>query len=148
MYWIALITFGIDQLVKYLTRNFMDYGQTIPIIDGVFHLTSHRNAGAAWGIFAGQKLFLISVAFIVIIAVFIYSRKVTDKLIRIAFGLFIGGAMGNVVDRLLFGEVTDTFDIRFINYPIFNMADVFLITGAILLFISTFRESKVQENRS
>lgn len=145
MYWIALITLVIDQLAKYMIRNFMGYGQTIPVINGFFHLTSHRNTGAAWGIFAGQKLFLISIAFIAIIAIIIYSRKVTDKLTRAALGFFIGGAAGNVADRLLFGEVTDMFDLRFINYPIFNTADVFLFTGVILLLISTYRESKAEK---
>ncbi|MFE7064163.1 signal peptidase II [Sutcliffiella sp. NPDC057660] len=148
LYWIALITLAIDQLAKYMTRNFMEYGQTIPIIYNFFHLTSHRNAGAAWGIFSGQKFFLISIAFIAIIGIIFYSRKVTDKLTRIALGLFIGGAAGNVTDRLIFGEVTDMFDIQFINYPIFNTADVFLVSGAILLLISTYRESKVSKNQS
>ncbi|WP_345774250.1 signal peptidase II [Cytobacillus sp. S13-E01] len=146
LYWISAITIVIDQLAKYMTRNFMEYGQTIPIINGFFHLTSHRNTGAAWGIFSGQKLFLISIAFIAIIAIIIYSRKVTDKLTRLALGLFIGGAAGNAADRLIFGEVTDMFDIRFINYPIFNTADIFLVSGAILLLISTYRESKTQNS--
>ena len=145
MYWIALITLTIDQLAKYMTRNFMEYGQTIPIINNFFHLTSHRNPGAAWGIFSGQKFFLISIAFIAIIGIIYYSRKVTDKLTRIALGLFIGGAAGNVTDRLIFGEVTDMFDIQFINYPIFNTADVFLVSGAFLLLISTYKESKASK---
>ena len=122
----------------------MEYGQTIPIINNFFHLTSHRNPGAAWGIFSGQKFFLISIAIIAIIAMIFYSRKVTDKLTRIALGFFMGGAAGNLTDRFIFGEVTDMFDIRFINYPIFNTADVFLISGAILLLISTYRETKTQ----
>ncbi|WP_425593722.1 signal peptidase II [Cytobacillus gottheilii] len=146
LYWIALLTLAIDQLAKYMTRNFMEYGQTIPIINNFFNLTSHRNAGAAWGIFSGQKFFLISIAFIAIIGIIIYSRKVTDNLTRIALGLFIGGAAGNVTDRLIFGEVTDMFDVQFVNYPIFNTADVFLVSGAILLLVSTYRESKVTKN--
>lgn len=148
LYWIIILTVSIDQLCKYLVRNFIDYGQSIPLINGVFQLTSHRNAGAAWGIFSGQKIFLISIAIIVIVFGLIYSRKVSDKLTRIAFGFFIGGAMGNVVDRLIFGEVTDMFEVTFINYPIFNTADVFLVSGAILLMISTYRESKTQKNLS
>lgn len=145
LYWIIILTLGVDQLFKYLVRNFMDYGQSISIINGFFQLTSHRNTGAAWGIFAGQKIFLISFAIIVIVIGLIYCRKVTDKLTRIAFGFFIGGAVGNVVDRLFFGEVTDMFEITFINYPIFNTADVFLVCGVILFFISTYKESKIRE---
>lgn len=124
----------------------MDYGQSISIIDKVFYLTSHRNPGAAWGIFSGQKWFLIIIAFIAIFGAIMYARKVTDKLTRIAIGLFIGGAMGNVIDRLFFGEVTDMFDFRLINYPIFNTADTFLVSGAILLIISTYREAKFEKN--
>ncbi|MFC5591613.1 signal peptidase II [Sporosarcina soli] len=148
MYWIIILTLSIDQLIKYLVRNFMDYGQSIPIINGFFQLTSHRNAGAAWGIFSGQKLFLICIAIIIIVIGLIYSRKVTDKLTRIAFGFFIGGAMGNVVDRLIFGEVTDMFEITFINYPIFNTADIFLVIGVILFFVSTIKEAKLEKNQS
>ncbi len=148
MYWIIILTLSIDQFVKYLVRNFMDYGQSISIINGFFQLTSHRNTGAAWGIFSGQKIFLISIAIIVIVVGLIYSRKVTDKLTRIAFGFFIGGAMGNVVDRLIFGEVTDMFEVTFINYPIFNTADVFLVSGAILFLISTNKVSKLEGNQT
>ena len=120
----------------------MDFGQSIPIIDGVFYLTSLRNPGAAWGIFFGQTGFLIAIAFIAIIGFLLYSRKVTDKLTRIALGLLIGGAIGNVIDRMIFREVTDMFDFRFINYPIFNTADIFLVSGVILLLISTYKEEK------
>ncbi|MDK8643778.1 MULTISPECIES: signal peptidase II [Bacillati] len=144
MYWIILIVVAVDQLAKYSVRNTMDYGQSIPLIDKVFYLTSHRNSGAAWGIFSGQTGFLIAIAFIAIIGFLVYSRKVTDKLTRIAFGLFIGGALGNVIDRLIFREVTDMFDFRLINYPIFNTADIFLVSGAILLIISTYREAKLE----
>ncbi len=141
MYWIIILTLSMDQLLKYFIRNFMDYGQSIPIINGFFQLTSHRNPGAAWGIFSGQKIFLISIAIIVIAISLIYTRKVTDRLTRVAFGLFIGGAIGNVIDRLFFGEVTDMFEVTFINYPIFNTADVFLVSGVVLFLISTYRES-------
>ncbi|MCM3763260.1 signal peptidase II [Alkalihalobacillus oceani] len=134
---------SIDQFIKYLVRNFMDYGQSIPIINGFFQLTSHRNTGAAWGMFSGQKIFLISIALIVIVIGLIYSRKVTDKLTRIAFGFFIGGAMGNVVDRLIFEEVTDMYEVTFINYPIFNNADVFLVCGVILFLISIYKDSRL-----
>lgn len=122
----------------------MDYGQSIPIINGFFQLTSHRNTGAAWGIFPGQKIFLISIALIVIVVGLIYSRKVTNKLTRLAFGFFIGGAIGNVVDRLFFGEVTDMYEVTFINYPIFNTADVFLVCGVVLFLISSYKESRLE----
>ncbi|MCT1389869.1 MULTISPECIES: signal peptidase II [Peribacillus] len=148
MYWIILLTLSIDQLFKYLVRNFMDYGQSIPIINGFFQLTSHRNAGAAWGIFSGQKIFLISIAIIVIVSGLTYSRKVSDRLTRIAIGFFLGGATGNVIDRLIFGEVTDMFEITFINYPIFNTADVFLFCGVVLFIISSFKESKLERKQS
>lgn len=147
MYWIIILTLGIDQLFKYLVRNFMDYGQSIPLINGFFQLTSHRNTGADWGIFSGQKIFLISIAIIVIVIGLIISRKVNDKQTRIAFGFFIGGAMGNVVDRLIYGEVTDMFEVTFINYPIFNTADVFIISGVILFLISAYKESKLERKK-
>jgi len=56
--------------------------------------------------------------------------------------------MGNVIDRLIFGEVTDMFEVTFINYPIFNTADVFLVSGAILFLISTYKESKLEGNQT
>jgi len=118
----------------------MQLGESIPIAGDYFRLTSHRNNGAAWGIFAGQRWFLILIALIAIIAILGYARTVTDKWMRCALGLFMGGALGNAIDRIISGEVVDFFDIRIINYPIFNTADTFLVCGAILLVIITFKQ--------
>lgn len=148
MYWIITLTVVIDQFAKNFVRNTMDYGQSIAIIDNYFYLTLYFNSGAAWGVFSGQKGFLSVVGVISIIGFLLYSYNVTEKLTRIAIGLFIGGSIGNLLDRLIFGEVTDMFDVRILNSPIFNMADIFLVCGFILLIISTFKESKIESHLS
>ncbi|HDR3645766.1 signal peptidase II [Bacillus cereus] len=140
LYIIALIAVLIDQLAKYAVRTYMQLGETIPIAGDYFQLTSHRNNGAAWGIFAGQRWFLILITLVAIIFLIRYARNTTDKWTRYALGLYMGGALGNAIDRIAFGEVVDFFNVRIINYPIFNTADTFLVCGTILLVITTFKQ--------
>jgi len=141
LYIIAFIAILIDQVAKYTVRTYMQLGDSIPLAGDYFRLTSHRNTGAAWGIFAGQRWFLIFIALVAVIAILRYARNVKDRWMRCALGLFVGGALGNAIDRIVFGEVVDFFDVRIINYPIFNTADVFLVCGAILLVLTSFKQS-------
>jgi len=85
---------------------------------------------------------------VVIVAIVIYARQVSDQLTRAGLSLVLGGALGNVVDRVLFGEVVDFFDVRFIQYPIFNTADVFIVTGVVILVLATWKESSNQKRRA
>ncbi|OIA99326.1 signal peptidase II [Paenibacillus sp. LC231] len=146
----AIIAFSVDQLIKWSVATYMDLGQKIPLISGVIQLTSIRNRGAAFGILQNQRLFFIVVTAIVLIGIIVYLRKIyrKQKLLAYALALIFGGALGNFVDRALHGEVVDMLEFTFINYPVFNMADVFITTGVIMIMIDTFRSSKADKASS
>ncbi|OEH84729.1 signal peptidase II [Desulfuribacillus stibiiarsenatis] len=154
-YIIAIIIVIIDQLSKLAVVNFMDNKgiNTIPLWEGVFHLTSHRNAGAAFGILQNQRWFFISVTIIVIATViyiiYKYEGHSDKKLMLYGIALLLGGAIGNLIDRIFIGQVIDFFDFRLINFAIFNIADSAIVIGVGLLFLDTwltYQEDKKKEN--
>ncbi|MBG9982711.1 signal peptidase II [Aerococcaceae bacterium DSM 111020] len=128
-----------DQYLKYYVATHFELYQTKPIIDGILNFTYIHNDGAGWGIFAGQRLFFIVVTVLIIIYLFYILMKQRHqkwyKLIWIGF--ILAGAFGNLIDRILLGYVIDMFDLAFIQFPIFNIADVALTVGIIGLFIVT-----------
>ena len=137
-----------DFVVKLLVRLNMQLGATIPLIDGVFHITYLRNTGAAFGIFPGARWILIALS-ILIIAGFIYvilARKFEDKWTRFGIAFMLGGAVGNLIDRLFLGYVVDYLDFRLINFPVFNIADIFVTVGAGMVIVYTILTS-IQEAR-
>ncbi|RKD24120.1 signal peptidase II [Ammoniphilus oxalaticus] len=148
-YVVALVVFGLDQLSKRLIVNGMEIGQSIPLINGVFHLTSHRNRGAAFGILQDQRIFFIVITLLVIAAIIYYLQKLKrdNVLVSSALALILGGAVGNFVDRLLHGEVVDFLDFALINFPIFNIADSAIVIGVGLMMLDTIREMKREKGR-
>ncbi|WP_179108248.1 signal peptidase II [Staphylococcus epidermidis] len=115
----------------------MEIGQTIPLWEGVFHITSLRNKGAAFGILQGQRWFFIIVTLIVVLGIIYYLQTEgrNNRRISFALSLLLGGALGNFFDRLIRGEVIDSLDFRLIDYPIFNLADVFIVSGVALMIL-------------
>ncbi|MBY6036167.1 signal peptidase II [Fictibacillus nanhaiensis] len=150
-YLVALLVFAVDQVTKWMIVKKMDLGQSIPVIDQVFYITSHRNRGAAFGILQDQRYFFILITIVVVGAVVYYLQKhATDKLLKFALALVLGGALGNFIDRLLRGEVVDFLDtyIGSYDFPIFNIADSALVVGVGLIFIQSFMESKQKETEN
>jgi len=145
-YLFALIVIGIDQLTKWIVIQKMELYESIVIIDHFFYITSHRNAGAAWGILQGQMMFFYIITIFVIIGLVYYMEKYArdNKFTAISLSLILGGAIGNFIDRLLRKEVVDFLDVMIFKYdfPIFNVADSCLVIGVILIFISTILEEK------
>lgn len=146
-YFIAIVAFVLDQLIKWSVATYMDIGQKIPLIPGFLQLTSIRNRGAAFGILQNQRVLFLVVTAIVLIGIIIYLRKIFRGQKRLAFALALifGGALGNFVDRALNGEVVDMLEFTFINYPVFNMADVFITTGVLLVIIDTLWASGTEK---
>ncbi|WP_028398937.1 signal peptidase II [Ectobacillus panaciterrae] len=145
-YLIALFVILIDQLSKWLIVKNMELGESIPIINDVLYITSHRNKGAAWGILQNQMWFFYVITIVFIAAVVYYMRKYakTDKLLGISLGLILGGAIGNFIDRVVRKEVVDfihTYIFSY-NFPVFNVADSALCIGVALIFIQTLLEGK------
>lgn len=143
-YIIAIIVLAIDQIWKAAIVKWMEVGQTIPIWEGVFNITSLRNGGAAFGILQNQRWFLISVTLVVVFGIIYYLQTEGKKNRRISLALasLLGGALGNFYDRLIRGEVVDSLEFRFIDYPIFNLADVFIVSGVILLLLDMWLGNK------
>src|SRR5690606_21126697 len=107
---------ALDQFTKRLIVNHMELGDTIPVLGEFFQITSHRNTGAAFGILPGQRWFFITTTTIVVIAIVVYLIRLIKekkKFLPFALGLLLGGAIGNFIDRLLFGEVVDFLKFRF-----------------------------------
>jgi len=124
-YVIALFVIAIDQISKWLIVKNMELGTSIPIIDNVLYITSHRNRGAAWGILENKMWFfyIITVVFVVFIVFYMKKYAKTDKLLGISLSLILGGAIGNFIDRVFRQEVVDFIHVYIFsyNYPVFNI---------------------------
>lgn len=131
----VLIMVALDQLVKYWTVSALKPAGSIPIWENVFHLTYVENRGAAFSILEGQKLFFVAVTMFVLAVIYVAFRKgwIMHFTGRWALLMVAGGAIGNMIDRIFRGFVVDMFDFCWINYPVFNVADIFVVCGGILL---------------
>jgi signal peptidase II len=130
----ATIVIGLDQLSKYLVRANMVLGESIPE-EGFFRFTYGINTGGVFGFFSNQT-FLITVAAIVsVVVILLYSRHkmAQSMLVKVSLGLILGGSIGNLIDRVRFGAVTDFIDVG--AWPVFNLADSAIDIGVVLLII-------------
>ncbi|MCL1975474.1 MAG: signal peptidase II [Firmicutes bacterium] len=145
MFWIcfALVVLC-DQGIKYVIGANMQLGQSLPLIKGLVDITYVLNKGAAFSILQGQRWIFIITTLAVLVAILWFMRSVSknDKLLRAALALFCGGALGNFIDRLRVGAVTDFIDFHF--FPIFNIADSCIVIGAALLGWCLLIRSKAQ----
>ena len=128
----------LDQLTKIIVDRTMPLHHSIPIVDGFFSLTYVRNTGAAFGIFAGSHEvfrlpFLIGVSILAIGFILVMLKRLRDDATGLVTALtfILGGAIGNLIDRVLHGEVIDFLDVYYSNYhwPAFNLADSFITVG-------------------
>ncbi len=129
---LAFLIFLIDQFTKFVVRDQLLFRESFPR-EGFFRFTHTHNTGSAFGIFQDQNTALIFVSIIgIAILVLIYrSQVVPTRLLRLSIGLQIGGAAGNLMDRLLIQHVTDFIDVG--TWPVFNVADASIITGLVIL---------------
>jgi len=139
-YFISILVVVLDHLSKWIVLNKMDLYQSIPIIEGWFHFTSTRNRGAAFSILQGQRWFFIVLTLFVVafIGYYLYRIHKTQKLFSLSLALILGGAIGNLIDRVRFGEVVDFIDVRIINFAVFNIADSAITIGVILMLWDVF----------
>lgn len=149
---LSLVFVLIDQISKIIISNILTKGKSIEVIKSFFYLTYTHNEGAAFSILLGKRIFLILIA-IIIIALLIYyikKNKIEGRLNKISLSLIIGGAFGNLIDRIVRGYVIDFLDFKIFNYnyPIFNLADTFIVIGVILLIIEMIRKERQHGSRS
>lgn len=145
MFWIAGITLALDRFSKFLVERMMAEGESIPVIHNFFYLTYIKNKGIAFGLFSPFSLPLIIVSFLVIAAILLYSLRATGRgsSIQVGLGLILGGALGNLMDRIKGGAVIDFLNLRI--WPVFNLADVAIIAGVGTLLWKGIRRGKSEE---
>lgn len=134
---IAALIIILDQAVKYVIMHSLEVGELIKIINGFFYITYVRNKGAAWSILENQRVFFIIITTIVSLVIAYELAKSKDRVLRTSFSFILGGAIGNLIDRVRLGSVTDFLEFHFGTYifPIFNIADSFVVVGTFLLAI-------------
>lgn len=127
----------LDQLTKYLTRANIPLGGAVPFLPGVLDFTYVRNTGAAFSLLREHTWLLTLVSALVVLAVcaLVLKGYVSGPLGRLAAALVLAGGVGNLIDRAVFGYVTDMIRTLFITFPVFNVADCCITVGAPLLFI-------------
>ncbi len=140
-YFLIVILWAcLDQWTKHWTVTNMTIGETIPLIRNVFHLTYSENYGAAFSILQNKQTFLILFTAIMMIAMLVYmftQRKKVGAWVMVSLALIVGGGIGNLIDRVVNGYVIDMLDFRLWN-PVFNVADVGVTCGCILLVLAVF----------
>lgn len=150
IFWIvATISLCLDQATKYWVVQNFNLLETQPLIPGVFHFTYVRNTGAAFSLFAGNTSILRWLSLFVSLGLMgfaLFGGKL-KKLEQISYGLLLGGAIGNGIDRFIFGSVVDFIDLRLIRFAVFNLADVSINLGIICWLIDSFIKPSSQNNR-
>jgi signal peptidase II len=137
--FIISILIIVDQVAKFFVLKYIMPIDTYPLIEGFFHLTYAENIGAAFSILQGKQIFLIITTILFTCFLVFYLFKIKTKKdtlwFKISLSLIIGGAIGNLIDRIRLSYVIDFFDFRYINFAIFNTADSFVVVGTIFLVI-------------
>jgi signal peptidase II len=142
----AAIIIAIDQFTKYLVVSMMQAGQSIPLINNFLHITYVRNPGAAFGMLPYQTLFFILVTLVVAVLILYYYRTLSDdhKWLRFGLALQLGGALGNLIDRVMEeGYVVDFIDFK-IWPPVFNIADSAIVIGIGIFIIAFWRDPELR----
>ena len=147
---ISLIVIIIDRILKVLVTNNFVLDARNKIIDGFFYITNCHNEGAAFSLFSGNVLFLIFITLIVLFLIYrTINKENVNKIGILAYGLLLGGILGNLYDRIFYGYVIDYLDfvIFKFNFAIFNLADAAIVIGAILLILFEGSDNNGRKNK-
>lgn len=150
-YLFILLMFFSDQASKFIVRENMVHGESVPILDNVFHITYVQNTGASFGIFSEHTKLLTYFTLLVLIALLGYvahfkkkiekgKKSKVENAMLISLAMILAGGFGNAVDRLCRGFVTDMFDFRI--WPVFNVADIYVCLGCAILLVCILKYEK------
>ncbi|MCG9126820.1 signal peptidase II [Candidatus Poribacteria bacterium] len=144
LFFVAVPIFVLDFLTKMLVQMYIPKGTGFSVIQGFFNLRHDRNSGAAFGILANQRTFLVLVTIVALIFIFFYYFRFRHSgWMRISLGFLLGGALGNFYDRIVLGEVVDFLQFgiasKRLYWPTFNVADISVCIGAGTLIVYLFR---------
>lgn len=133
----------LDQLMKYFIQANIPLNVSYEVIPGALSIGHVRNYGAAWSMMLGQRWFFIVIGLLALVVLSYYLKKLYQNwLYALGFAFLISGTLGNLLDRLLTGYVVDMFELDFINFPVFNIADCALTLGVIVVLIAMMRDKE------
>ena len=139
---LGLLVFLVDQALKWLVETYISLGQSVTAIPGILRLTHIKNSGGAFGILGGsQIILLIGSVLAVAVVLWMLLASPPSRFTALGCGFVLGGAAGNLLDRLTTGQVTDYADLQFWpleEWPIFNVADTAIVAGVVLLLLAAF----------
>ena len=142
IYITAIIIFIIDQISKVTISSYIGLNSSIRVIKNFFYLTYTNNTGASFGILKNSRVLLIILSIIALLILLRYISTFKETKYNIlGLGFLMGGIIGNLLDRVLFGYVRDFFNFYIIGYdfPVFNVADIFIVLGVFILIISILK---------
>lgn len=132
-----------DQLLKFYIQQNVPLNVSYEVIPGVLSIGHVRNFGAAWSMWLGQRWLLSIISLIALVIFGYYFKKLHHNWgYGLGFSLLIGGTLGNLLDRLFSGYVVDMFELDFINFPVFNIADCALTLGVIVILITMLKDDE------
>ena len=145
----AVLVIVLDQVTKYLTVAHIPLGTAIPAIPGLFQLTYVQNTGMAFSMLEGGRWFFLvmTLAALGLMVLAVKKRWISHPLGLWALAAIAGGAVGNLIDRIRLGYVIDMIEVTFMKFAVFNVADCFVVCGAILLVIYAFFLDRREENK-
>ncbi len=142
VYIITLLSFIIDQVSKALVSTYFSLNESVKLINNFLYLNYINNTGASFSILTNKKYLLIILSLVAIVIIIRYINTFKNTIFnRIGLGLLLGGILGNLSDRILFGYVKDFISLYIFGYsfPVFNIADICIVVGVIILIISILR---------
>lgn len=150
LYLAAALVYVLDRLTKVLVERGLRGRPPVELVPGVLELRFTTNPGGAFGLFGGAAWLFVLASVVVMVAVVLSSFRLTSRLSAVSLGLVLGGALGNLTDRIIrgpgfSGEVVDFIDLQV--WPVFNLADSAIVVGAALLLVSTFRREPSQPDQ-
>ncbi len=144
-----------DQVSKAAARHVLEFGHKVEVVPGFFSLRLVENPGAAFGLMGSWPPLLILIGLAAVLAVFaLRKERAKSKLLAVALGLLLGGALGNLIDRIVFGPVTDFLDFgvsiagRMVTWPTFNVADIAIVVGVVMLMCHTIIAERERGGKS
>lgn len=136
---ICAILTAIDQLVKHIITGSLALYDSIPVIKDVFEIKYIQNSGSAWGLLSGKTGFLLAITILVLLIVFYVYHNIAENSrylpVRICLIFLLAGALGNMIDRIVLGYVIDFLYFKLINFPVFNVADMYVTISMIVLLL-------------
>lgn len=138
----------LDQVSKYLVLKNIPMYENVPVLDGVFHFTYVENKGAAFGMLSDARwvFMVISVVAIAAFIIYLIKWKPENMLLKVSLSMIIGGGIGNMIDRVMRGSVVDFIEVEFMQFAIFNVADIFVCVGCGLMMLYVIL-SEIEESK-